>query len=157
MLQRMPFFGGISDRVIGLLLERSTIAERAAGEYFFRQGDRDTSAFVLESGEVAILRDESGRQHLLRKLETGDCFGEMALIDFGPRSASVRALSDCRAIELTAKDLLSIAGSDPEQFAMIYMNLGRELSRRLRVADDRMFTAFAEKSRLAEGWHFASG
>jgi CRP-like cAMP-binding protein len=71
----------------------------------------------------------------------GDCFGEMALIDFCPRSASVRALEDSRAIELSATSLQQLYEKDPAQFTMIYMNLGRELSRRLREVNDLLFRA----------------
>jgi hypothetical protein len=50
-----------------------------------------------------------------------------------------------------------VAVNDPEQFAMIYMNLGRELSRRLREADERLFKARLEYTGVAEGWRFGSG
>ena len=89
-LQRMPIFGGIGEKIIATLLDGATITHRASGEYFFEQGDRGTSAFVLERGEVAILREYDQQRHLLRNLNTGDCFGEVALLDFGPRSASVK-------------------------------------------------------------------
>jgi CRP-like cAMP-binding protein len=74
-------------------------------------------------------------------MEPGDCVGEMALMDLFPRSASVRALSDCTAIRLTPQDLLRLFETDVEQFAMIQMNLGREVSRRLRHTDELLFAA----------------
>ena len=156
-LQRVPFFGGISEGVIASLLERATIVERAGGEYFFEQGDSGTSAFVLERGEVAILRRYEEKEHALRTLGTGDCFGEVALLDFGARSASVKAISDCQAIELTGTDILSVLSIDCQQFAMIYMNLGREIGRRLREADERLFKAQFSEHGVADGWRFGSG
>ncbi len=87
-------------------------------------------------------------------MNAGDCFGEVALLDFGPRSATILAETDCEAIEITARDLTSVAASNPEQFAMIYMNLGRELSRRLRDADERLFRARAEHADWAKGYTF---
>ncbi len=82
-----------------------------------------------------------GGAGLIRELAEGDCFGEVALLDLGPRSASGRADVDSVALEIGALDLPEVAGRDPEQFALIYMNLGRELSRRLRAADERLFQA----------------
>ena len=54
-------------------------------------------------------------------------------------------------------EIRGVAVSDPEQFAMIYMNLGRELSRRLREADERLFKARFEQADVAEGWLLGSG
>jgi CRP-like cAMP-binding protein len=65
----------------------------------------------------------------------------MALMDLCPRSASVLAEEDCRAIELTAADLLRLFERDAEQFALIQMNIGREVCRRLRTTDDLLFRA----------------
>jgi CRP-like cAMP-binding protein len=65
----------------------------------------------------------------------------MALMDLGPRSASALALQPCSAIELTTSSLFDVYQKDLEQFAMIEMNMGREVSRRLRVVDERLFRA----------------
>ena len=55
------------------------------------------------------------------------------------RSASVMAETNCQAIEIPAKSLIQLYKKDVEQYAMIMMNLGREVSRRLRSAGDRLF------------------
>jgi CRP-like cAMP-binding protein len=68
----------------------------------------------------------------------------MALIDFGPRSATVVAEADSTAIEFSPACLHEIAKRDLEQYALVYMNMARELSRRLRRADDRLFEVEAE-------------
>ena len=62
-------------------------------------------------------------------------------MDLSPRSASVLAVEDCTAIELSSANLYKVYERDIEQFALIQMNLGREVSRRLREADDRLFRA----------------
>jgi CRP-like cAMP-binding protein len=78
---------------------------------------------------------------VLHVLGPGDCFGEMALMDLQPRSASVLALADCRAIAFGHDDMLALFESDLEQFALLQMNLGREVCRRLRATDERLFRA----------------
>ena len=95
--------------------------------------------FVLETGRVAVLKLWDGQEHLLTHLGQGDCFGEMALMDLFPRSASVRAVEACSALELAASAFYGLYEKDLEQFALIQMNLGREVSRRLRLADERLF------------------
>src|SRR5437870_4901341 len=104
MLQSMPIFGAIRSDTVEFLLERTREVAVPAGNYFFKEGDDAVGMFVLQKGRVAILKDWNGRHFLLRQLVKGDCFGEMALMDLQPRSASVRAMDDCLAIELRPQD-----------------------------------------------------
>jgi CRP-like cAMP-binding protein len=97
------------------------------------------SADLIEAGELSVFKIWEDEEDLLRRLRPVDCFGGVALLDLGPRSGSVRADTDARAIEIRSIDLLAVSRIDAEQFALIYMNLGRELSRRLRQADERIF------------------
>ena len=141
LLQRMPVFGAIREDALHLLLEQAQEVRVAAGGYFFRENDPANSMFVLEDGRVAVIKNWQGRDFVLHNLDAGDCFGEMALMDLQPRSASVRAEDDCRAIEFTASDLLMLFEHDIEQFALIQMNIGREVCRRLRATDELLFRA----------------
>jgi CRP/FNR family cyclic AMP-dependent transcriptional regulator len=141
LLQQMPIFGAVRTDALQLLLEGARAARVAAGGWFFREQDAAQSMFVLESGRVAVVKQWQGRELSLRVLGPGDCFGEMALLDLFPRSASVRAIEDCVAIELTPADLLRLFEYDSEQFALVQMNLAREMCRRLRVTDEMLFEA----------------
>ena len=141
LLQEMAVFGAVRTDVLEFLLGLSRTAKVARGDYFFRQGDPGEVMFVLEAGAVEVLKGPAGQDgRVLRRLDTGDCFGEMALMDLAPRSASVRASEDCVAIEISTSDLMRIYERDIEQFVLIQMNMGRELSRRLREADERLLT-----------------
>jgi len=139
LLQRMPVFGGIRTEVLQFLLGLCPIVSVATNEFFFRESDNGDSMFVLEIGKVAVLKSWEGEDYLLRTLREGDCFGEMALIDHCPRSASVRAVEDCSAIQISAANLYRLYAQDLKQFALIQMNMGREVSRRLREADNMLF------------------
>ena len=141
LLQQMPIFGAIGDEALRFLLAPAASVEVRAGDCFFREGEMARAMYVLESGRVAVLREWQGVQHLVREFGPGDCFGEMALLDLFPRSATVRAEEDCRAIEIGSDDLLRLFERDPEQFALIQMNIGREMSRRLRITDAMLFQA----------------
>ena len=138
LLQQMPLFGGIREDILAFLVSVSRDAQVAGGEFFFREGDRGESMFVLESGTVDVIRNGGDTPVVLCTLGAGDSFGEMALIDLGPRSASVRAVEDCSGFEIFAGGLFALYERDLEQFALIQMNMARELSRRLRRADDRL-------------------
>lgn len=156
LLQKMPIFGGVHDDMLQFLLESSPLVSVPKGKFFFRERDAASSMFVLEQGKVAILKDWKGREYLLHELQTGDCFGEMSLIDLQPRSASVLAIEDSAAIEISSATLYQVYKKDLEQLALIYMNMGREVSRRLRETDERMFQARIEAVNVGNDYIFRS-
>lgn len=141
LLQQMPIFGAIDDEALQFLLDPVPSVTVAKGAFFFRERDAADGMYVLESGRVAVFKEWDGRELLLHHFEGGDCFGEMALLDLFPRSASVRAEADCRAIALAPAHLYRLYEHDPKPFALIQMNIAREMSRRLREADERLFHA----------------
>ena len=141
LLQRMPIFGAIREDMLRVLLEHARAVEVRPGDFFFREHDEADSMFVLEAGCVSVIKRWQGRDFVLHGLGAGDCFGEMALMDLLPRSASVRADEACRAIELAAADLLHLFEHDAEQLTLLQMNIGREVCRRLRAADELLVRA----------------
>lgn len=141
LLQQMPIFGGISADTLQFLLVLCPVVSVRANEFFCREHERGDSMFVLEMGKAAVLKSWHGQDHLLQTLTAGDCFGEMTLMDQCARSASVRAIEDCTAIRISSANLYRVYTQDLKQFALIQMNMGREVCRRLREANTRLFSA----------------
>jgi len=137
MLQDMPIFGGVQEKTISFILYNSSTIEVNKGNKFFQEGDLANSMYVLEKGSVVIFRTWKGVQYQLRILESGNCFGEMALMDCNPRSATAQAVQYCQAIEITTSLFAEIYDQYPQQYTLIQMNMGREVSRRLRESDKR--------------------
>ena len=135
----MPVFGGLTEETLEFLIDQSSIRHLIPGDCFFHEGDDAVSMFVLERGKVAVSKHWNGEEHLLKHLSQGDCFGEMALLDLYPRSASVVAIETCDAIELSHAVLLKLYQHNLEQFTIIQMNAAREISRRLRSSDNQLF------------------
>lgn len=148
-LQGIPAFGALTPATLSFILQHASFVSMAKGHYFYQENDPADSFFVLETGKVTILKNWNGHEFQLRNLEAGDCFGEMALIDMMPRSASVQAVADCVALELNIDDLYKLYEHDIEQFLILYMNLAREVSRRLRAADRRLFEFDVRNNRSA--------
>lgn len=138
LLQAMPVFGGLPEEPLGLLLEHAGRVEIPAGGYYFREGDPGTTMYVLLSGRVEVIRERDGVCEPLGRLGPGDCFGEMALLDLSPRSASVRAVVISTALAIPHTLLYQLYRHAPEPYTMMMMNLARELSRRLRSTDERL-------------------
>ncbi len=141
LLQAMPIFGALRDDALECLLENAPCVAHSRGEFYFREGDNAQCMYVIEDGSIEVLKRWDDRQWVLHQLHAGDCFGEMALMDFLPRSASVRALEGTRAIEIATAALHRLYERDIEQFALIQMNVGREVCRRLRATDELLFRA----------------
>ncbi|TDJ08825.1 MAG: cyclic nucleotide-binding domain-containing protein [Deltaproteobacteria bacterium] len=154
LLQDMSIFGAVKSDSLALLLERAHTLHVPKGDYFFREGDVGTSLYVLERGRVTIVKTWQGTNYVINSLECGDFFGEIALLDFMPRSASVIAEEDCQALVFRALDVLEIAKQDIEQFTMIYMNICRELGRRLRAGNELLFESRVRYQHSLEDYSF---
>ncbi|MCH9764551.1 MAG: cyclic nucleotide-binding domain-containing protein [Alphaproteobacteria bacterium] len=141
LLQGMPIFGGIRADTLQFLLAFCATVSVPTNDFFFREDEQGDSMFVLERGSAAVLKSWNEQDCLLHTMKAGDCFGEMAVMDFGARSASVRALEDCTAICISAANLHKVYAHDLKQFTLMQMNMGREVCRRLREADRRLFSA----------------
>lgn len=147
-LQAMPIFGAVDAETVVWLLDGAAVRDIDPGGYVFREGDMDPSVYVIELGRFTVFRHWQGTDYRLRELGPGDCFGEMALMDCQPRSANVVTRHGGRLIQVTAVQLAELYDRRPEQYTLIVMNLGRELCRRLRDADRRLFLAELQGLRI---------
>jgi CRP-like cAMP-binding protein len=141
LLQTTPLFGGLDADTIRMLLAGCPVVSVIANDFFFREHDEADAMFVLELGKAVVLKSWHGKDYALHTLKVGDCFGEMAIMDRCPRSASVRAAENCSAIRISSADLHQVYLRDLKQFALMQMNMGREVCRRLRDANDRLYSA----------------
>jgi len=84
------------------------------GDFVFEEGDEAIFAYVLTEGVVEIVQTNKGVQRVLGKIEKGTVFGEMAIIDGFPRSASARAAADCKVQEVGHKEFLNYISKKPD-------------------------------------------
>ncbi len=82
------------------------ILDLSKGDYVFQEGNDAGYAYVLAEGTVEIVRKSADGDQVLGKVEKGSIFGEMAIIDGSPRSASARAATDCKVQEVDKKAFL---------------------------------------------------
>ncbi|MDA1280794.1 MAG: cyclic nucleotide-binding domain-containing protein [Chloroflexi bacterium] len=90
-LRNVPLFAGLPDEDLRDLAQAITTLQLEKGEMLFKEGDQGETAYVIESGEIEILKASQNRSVLLNVLGPGDVFGEMALLDESPRMAGARA------------------------------------------------------------------
>lgn len=101
-------------RVKSKLYERLQTRRVKAGDSIFYEGDRGDFAYIIEEGEVEIWTQVDHKRRILNHLNPGSMFGEIALIDGQPRSASATALTDVRLTVVTKEQVnRRIQDADP--------------------------------------------
>jgi CRP/FNR family transcriptional regulator, cyclic AMP receptor protein len=134
-----PFFGGLSDTSLDLLVSMLVERRYDAGATVVAEGEAGRSLFIVHTGQLVVSqRGESGRVIPLNSLQGGDFFGEMTLIEMQNRSATVVAESPTVLYELTARQLYTYYKADIHAYVLVMQNINRELCRRLRRADKRI-------------------
>ena len=136
------FFGGLSDASLEILVSMLAECRVEAGATVVTEGEPGRSLYIVHEGRLAVSkRGEQGRAIPMSQLMPGDFFGEMTLIEMQNRSATVTAESPTVLYELTAKNLYTYYKTDVHAYVLVLQNINRELSRRLRRADNRIVGA----------------
>lgn len=134
-LRRIPLFSHLSETDITRLTEAARERNYPRNSVILFEDDPGDSLYVVVTGQVkVVLIGEDGREVILSVLNEGNFFGEMALIDDEPRSAHVIAMQDSNLLVLRREDFQRRLQEAPT----IALGLLRELSRRLRKADDKI-------------------
>jgi cAMP-dependent protein kinase regulator len=122
LLRRMPLFSTMDEAEIGLLMSRLKTEHYRPGQAIIRQGDRGDKFYIVAQGHVEVTqRDERGVSDVVNQLDRGDYFGELALLDDAPRSAT------CRATVPT--DVLSLSRDDFAQLVKAQFTLREKVDR----------------------------
>ena len=103
----------------------------AAGERIFAQGDLGTEMFIIQEGEVEIIKHIGGESHKLSLLEKGDFFGEMAVLESVPRTADAVAATEVKIVAINGSRFDEMLKKNPE----VAVRIIRKYSKRLREAN----------------------
>jgi CRP-like cAMP-binding protein len=132
-LQRYSLFGGLLAEQIDRirpLMEQETYQR---GDTIILEGSPNDRIHFILDGKAEVLKENTK----LFEFGKGDAFGEMEVLDIMPSAATIRALSDTRIISISNRALREIYKDDIKTFALLIMNLARDLSRRLRNMDEK--------------------
>jgi CRP-like cAMP-binding protein len=134
-LARAPIFSGLKGSTLKSIARAAKVRRFAPGELLVKEGEEAAGFFVLCRGQAKVVKGlgQDG-ERALGNLTEGDFFGEMALFDGFPRSATVRAVSECECVVLARWDLLALIRTSPE----VALAILPVLSRRLRECEDQL-------------------
>lgn len=135
LLRKVPLFSGLTDSQLEALAEVAVIQRYNKGNLILMAEDEGNVLFVINKGKVKVsILSEDGREVILSILDDNDFFGEMALLDGKPRSATVTAIEETEALLLHRADFLDLL----EKIPQIAAKLLEELTGRLRKADKKI-------------------
>lgn len=130
---KLKFFAGLSHEELATLVEHSSSLSSSAGTRVISAGESGFTMYVILSGSVRV----SSGEVEFATLGPGDFFGEVALVDDGPRSADVTALQDCQFLCITRMTLGLLAGLQPDAAIHLLAAIGRALVSRIRASNQK--------------------
>ena len=125
VLADLPLFSGLGKRQLRRIAELAEVVEYSPAEIITKFGEAGDAFYVILSGRARALGERGGR----RVFRPGDFFGEMALLDGEPRSATVTAATEVHALKLRHRPFCKLLEKEPKIGIVIL----RELSRRIRA------------------------
>lgn len=129
VLRRSPLFKGVETPQLKLIAYTGETIRFDAGEMLFRQGDPGDSAFVILSGEVAVLADSPIGPIELARLGQHEIVGEIGILCDVPRTATVKALTPLRTLRIAKECLGEMLDSSPRMALAMLRELAQRLSR----------------------------
>ena len=147
ILRKVALFEGLTNAQLRKLAGALEQVEFKGNAHIFKEGDPGTSMFIIAEGKVRISKMVPGiGEEALAILERGQYFGEMSLIEDGPRSADAIAHIACKLYELQREKLDEVMFTDKELAYVLLWTFVRTLSARLRETNDKIRAFFALSS-----------
>lgn len=135
LLAEVPFLQFLDDKDRAALAADLDVVHFPAGQVLFNYGDPGDSLYVIRSGEVEVFfKDDTGARIVLDTARAGDVFGELSLLDGGPRTASVVATQDVEALRVDRSNLDHFLKRHPEATLELLTAMGR----RLRATSEKL-------------------
>ena len=141
-LRRHGLFAGVTEQELQELMALFRVGHWPRGERIVAEGDCGSTLYVVHQGGVDVLKQivsrQGSRTAKITSLSEGDTFGEMALLDQEPYTASVVTNADSIVLALDNTDVRKL---NPRIYATMLANLAREVSRRLNATDSYFATS----------------
>jgi len=134
MLQTYSLFGGLLEDQIEKIIPLMEEEHYSPGAIIILEGSPNDRIFFIIEGRISIIKGDT----IIYDLAEGNTFGEMEILDVMPSAATVKAVTDVTVISISNKSFHEIYKNDIQSFSLLLMNLARDVSRRLRVANEIM-------------------
>lgn len=148
ILSHISIFGGVTELQRDEIFRRleSTVVRK--GDYVFRQGDEPSHIYIVKSGAIDLLFSDNHVVLEKKELRVGECFGHVALISMNKHTLAAVAIEDAEIIVLSRRALIQLKHENLELFALLIMNIARELARRLIFTDAMLLRAMHKQEEI---------
>jgi CRP/FNR family transcriptional regulator, cyclic AMP receptor protein len=136
ILSQISVWGGLSAEQQTEIYRRLEVGTFKKGEYVFRKGEQPTHMYIVKSGRIDLRTSDEDVSVQKETVETGGCFGVAALMAMQTHMVTAVAAEDTEIMVLSREALLGLYHEDVELFALLMMNIAREIARRLKLTDD---------------------
>jgi CRP/FNR family cyclic AMP-dependent transcriptional regulator len=137
-LETIPIFAGLNTSSVSEIAAAVREMSFRAGDIIVREGESGNRMFIIQTGRAEVVKHLAlPHETVLAVLGPKDFLGEMSIIECVARSASVRAVEDTSLFALTGTDLYRLFQHHADQYAIVILNIARDLSRRLRTIDEK--------------------
>jgi CRP-like cAMP-binding protein len=136
-LQGLPLFAEFTDAEVEGTIDLIDKVEIPKDECVVKQDEKGDCMYVLIEGTARVVHRRNGKEIELAILKEGDFFGELALVDSGPRSADVETLTPCTLLRIEHGALRAIAGVYPNAAFKLLIAVGRALVQRMRRGNQK--------------------
>jgi CRP/FNR family transcriptional regulator, cyclic AMP receptor protein len=144
LFRSIYLFKDLSDEELALISDITAERDFFAGEVIFKEGDAGDAFYAVLEGKVRITKEiEGAGEEALTILDKGSYFGEMALIDEFPRSASAVAHTDCRVLMMDKADFSQLLSRNKDLAYKLLWVFCQVLSQRLRDTNEKIINLFA--------------
>jgi CRP-like cAMP-binding protein len=134
ILVKHSFFGGLFEEQIEKIVPMMAYETYNPGDIIIAEGTPNDRILFIGEGRVSVVRKDK----IIYDLAEGNTFGEMEVLDIMPSAATIKAVNNVTVMSMTNRTIREIYKTDIKIFTQLLMNLARDLSRRLRVANDIM-------------------
>lgn len=131
LLKSCPLFFELYDKEILKLVKYCSVYTFADGEHIVTDGTEGDQIFVLLQGEARVEKDTGEERLFIQPLESGDVFGEMALMGEKQRTADVVSSGHSSVLEIRYDQIFKLFAKEPRIFGLLLFNISRLVSRRL--------------------------
>ena len=136
-LKQLGLFSEFNDTELDGIMSLVDVVKFSAGECVVKQDETGDCMFILAEGSAKVSHHASGHEFELATLQPGDFFGELAIVDSGPRSADVETITDCTLLKIEHGALRALAGVYPNAAFKFLIAVGRVLVLRLRRGNQK--------------------
>ncbi len=151
ILSQIAIFGGATEFQQQEIFRRLEIGIIEEGEYIFQKGDEPSHIYIVKSGEIELLIPGADVTIQKKKLGIGECVGQVALMSMQPHAVSAVAAERSELIVLSRRAMHQLRHEDIELFALLMMNIARELARRLKFTDEMLLDSYHEEYKQKAG------